>query len=362
MNDNKMLRKKYRSQLIWLHALTVLFVAILEVVTYAFLIATDNQLFSYESKYLWKKVILPSSVNIAAHILARLAIKSEKLTHKQKNASIIYAALVTASVVALCHREYMVTLCAFNFPIFMSAMHNDRDLLKRTFLISMTAHLFSSFILCFETKLSEHFAIEQIIAYAFNIISYMAADIAVKFSQSSFSVIRNQASENEQLQDKLRRDRMTGLLDHATFYNELERTISSYSPHTHHFCLAVIDIDDFKNVNDTHGHDNGDIVLKNLAEILTKRCGKDDIVCRYGGEEFAVIFKSRYLSSAKITMHCILKEFEKSTYDFTESRITLSCGLCEYAESLTKEDFFEKADKALYRAKRNGKNQIVISE
>lgn len=117
--------------------------------------------------------------------------------------------------------------------------------------------------------------------------------------------------------------------------------------------VAICDIDDFKNINDTYGHDYGDKVLKEFAQKLKSRVRSDDVVCRFGGDEFVVIFKGCPLDMAKLRLEIIRTEL-------IDKNITFSAGLAEYNSNDNIYSVIEKADNALYNAKLNGKNKIGV--
>ncbi|MGB5868490.1 MAG: transporter substrate-binding domain-containing protein [Arcobacteraceae bacterium] len=123
--------------------------------------------------------------------------------------------------------------------------------------------------------------------------------------------------------------------------------------------LLLLDIDYFKLVNDTYGHDIGDETLKSMALILEKSVRKTDVVGRWGGEEFIIILPNTSVLQAEILAQKIRKKVEK--YEFkTVGNKTVSIGISEYAINDTREMFVNKADGALYRAKKNGRNRVEI--
>ena len=138
-----------------------------------------------------------------------------------------------------------------------------------------------------------------VLTFGFWVVSYLAGHLSINFAKNSFDLIHSQAQTNEQLQYVLSIDQMTGLYNHKTFYSELDKSIADFDNHNINFCLAIIDIDNFKKVNDTFGHDRGDTVLETLAGVIKNNCAEDDIPCRYGGEEFAVIFNHKNVSQAQ---------------------------------------------------------------
>jgi len=125
-------------------------------------------------------------------------------------------------------------------------------------------------------------------------------------------------------------------------------------------CFLFFDIDYFKNINDTYGHDVGDKVLKVVAETLKKDLRLGDIVARWGGEEFVGILLGANEEQAKIKAEEIRAEVESLTFDEpSDLKVTISIGLSEFKGDLTFEELIKHADKALYRAKQTGRNRTV---
>ena len=131
----------------------------------------------------------------------------------------------------------------------------------------------------------------------------------------------------------------------------------------------MVDIDFFKSVNDTHGHAAGDEVLRTVAGIIKQALRESDIPARYGGEEFAVLLPFTHLEEAKIVGERLRKTVEttpitinQDTVDEKQINVTISMGLAEFDNSESGETLFERADKALYEAKKNGRNQVRMAE
>ena len=123
--------------------------------------------------------------------------------------------------------------------------------------------------------------------------------------------------------------------------------------------LIFLDIDYFKVINDTLGHDVGDIVLIELANIITKTTRQGDFISRWGGEEFMIALQSTdYISASKLAEKLRLKV---ESYEFIDaSKITISLGVTELKNNESKEDFTKRVDEALYEAKHSGRNKVVI--
>lgn len=127
------------------------------------------------------------------------------------------------------------------------------------------------------------------------------------------------------------------------------------------YALAVIDIDDFKAVNDTYGHLVGDQVLMGVSEILKTILGKNDIICRYGGDEFILILKSHAYEEVLKRIDAVRRQVEERQFNAENGKfgVTISIGLAEAKEGKTVESIFYMADMKLYQAKANGKNEII---
>ncbi len=147
------------------------------------------------------------------------------------------------------------------------------------------------------------------------------------------------------------RRQMDELLQH-----EFDRATRYNSP----LALLIADIDNFKAINDTHGQSKGDEILRKVAKQMYDSVRKLDTVCRYGGEEFAVIMPNTDTDAAETFSQRLLKEIEEG--DFDGINVTVSAGLRSVAQYdfVTPNEFFDAADLALYRAKQNGRNQVVI--
>ncbi len=157
-------------------------------------------------------------------------------------------------------------------------------------------------------------------------------------------------------------DLQTGAYNKAHFETALEDWIMLSKRHTQSLSLIEIDIDHFKRVNDTYGHEAGDVVLKQLAERILKRVRKGDVFCRIGGgEEFALILPETPKENAVKFAEEIREEIanEPFVYDGLLLPVTISLGVGEYQEEMSTEEFKKNVDKLLYQAKQMGRNKVV---
>ena len=165
-------------------------------------------------------------------------------------------------------------------------------------------------------------------------------------------------------------DSLMGIRNRRYFDRRLSQETARARRYGLPLSVLLLDIDRFKNVNDTYGHQTGDIVLKNLGRLLRNAVRETDIAARYGGEEIAVIATQTRLADAGIQAERLRQAIEKTAMlpakpeqDRPEVRITVSIGVASRSEDDTgARALIEKADAALYRAKRQGRNRVVLSE
>ncbi len=157
-------------------------------------------------------------------------------------------------------------------------------------------------------------------------------------------------------------DPLTGLLNRRSMEMMLINQLSIAKIANTTFSIAIIDIDDFKKINDTFGHLVGDCVLRNVAHIIKESLRKSDFVFRYGGEEFVVLLPFTELEDAKRVMEKVRINIKKFTHkcEKIELKTTVSIGVAEYEDGINSiNELLEIADKKLYIAKKTGKNKVV---
>ncbi|QDR82594.1 GGDEF domain-containing protein [Sporomusa termitida] len=149
-------------------------------------------------------------------------------------------------------------------------------------------------------------------------------------------------------------DFLTGLWNRRYFYLTLQKQFCQAAAQRQHLCVAMIDVDGFKTINDTYGHTTGDQLLSGLAALLKKNAG-GTVVTRWGGDEFAIIFAGTTLEKAREVMEKIRRLTETN---FLPYQLTISAGVVPLKAGQTLNEFLSQADHALYKAKIK-KNAII---
>lgn len=176
--------------------------------------------------------------------------------------------------------------------------------------------------------------------------------------------LAEQRKQIEALRTAVRIDALTRVGNRAAFDERLQEAIDRLRRYQQTFSLAMIDIDHFKKINDTYGHQAGDRILKGLATKIKASLRASDVVCRYGGEEFGAILLKADLTTARQVAEKLRDSVGSSnfTLDHTTIRITISIGVAEARPEETAESLIQRADRALYKAKERGRDRVEVDE
>ncbi|MEN2985181.1 MAG: GGDEF domain-containing protein [Thermodesulfovibrionaceae bacterium] len=195
-------------------------------------------------------------------------------------------------------------------------------------------------------------------------------ELIVKMSKLNDEIVnltRKLEKKNAQLKEDINtvknimnKDPLTGILNRRGFEKMLKKQISFALRHKLPLSVVMIDIDYFKKINDTYGHETGDKVLKIFAKTLEKSIRQEDIVGRFGGEEFVIAFPNTKIEQALSAAERIRQKIEKMKIKAINGNITASFGITELLLADDEERILKRADEALYEAKRGGRNRCEI--
>jgi len=176
--------------------------------------------------------------------------------------------------------------------------------------------------------------------------------------------IKQLEQELAQVSEKVREDQLTGALNRRGLDDAFERESTRCDRSNSPLCVTLLDIDDFKLLNDTLGHQAGDQALMHLSSIIQETLRPSDTVARYGGEEFAILLPEVKLDEAVKTIERLQRELTKKFFLHENERvlITFSAGVALRAANESQEDAIARADRAMYQAKQAGKNRVVAAQ
>jgi len=175
--------------------------------------------------------------------------------------------------------------------------------------------------------------------------------------------IEHLKSQLELVNRLVREDQLTGALNRRGLDDALEREAARAKRAGSCLCVALIDIDNFKKINDTFGHQVGDIVLVHLVAIIKETIRGNDLIGRYGGEEFLLLLPDSRLDEAVAVMGRLQRELAAKPISWARQQllVTFSAGVAAYGPGETLEALIARADAALYEAKRVGKDRVMVA-
>ena len=199
-------------------------------------------------------------------------------------------------------------------------------------------------------------------------LKYGANDFLYKgFSNEEFFARINSNIEIielfDEIKNKANKDHLTGLYNRRYLFNIGNEIYNDCKTKNKVFAIAIIDIDNFKRINDIYGHDIGDVALKEVSVILNKNISSNGLISRLGGEEFCICFYNRNEDEIKELLEYIRKDFEKNVVEIKDIQLkyTISIG-CSFDFGLNMDAMIKNADEYLYEAKKDGRNIIKINE
>ena len=192
---------------------------------------------------------------------------------------------------------------------------------------------------------------------------FLVRSVAIPDDMSRFLVIgtnitdiEREYKENERLATI---DSLTNIYNRFKFQTLLQEQWNLAKRRRKPLSVVIFDVDDFKKVNDTYGHDHGDLVLAQIADLVSKHLHTNDVFARWGGEEFVLLLPNTTGKQAFVIAESL--RFFIETKKFTGiSKLTASFGVAEYSAGLSREEFVQRANEALSEAKQKGKNQVCL--
>jgi len=214
---------------------------------------------------------------------------------------------------------------------------------------------------------AEHFdfTVELILWTSFSVFMPFLSVLAGSISSLRTKLTANRAELQgllEKVTELATHDELTGLYNRRWLLDMLGHEKDRSDRNGEAFCVCLLDLDHFKKINDTYGHNGGDIVLKSFAGTTARMLRNSDFVARYGGEEFLLFLPQTSLEMATICIQRIRKELDVTSFEDLppELRVTMSAGIAQYHSRETISELINRADQALYRAKEGGRNRTEL--
>ena len=193
--------------------------------------------------------------------------------------------------------------------------------------------------------------------YVLKPIDFELLEENIEDSKDRIFMKRYYIDHKKELELKAYLDALTQVYNRTYFEQEYIKIVNNCIEDNFTFSLLMLDIDKFKNINDTYGHIKGDEILKHLAKVIKQNIRKTDIFARWGGEEFIIIAKDTILKDSLSLAENLRKSIKKSSF-IDDIEVTCSFGVAEFDKKFTAKDFMQKVDNLLYLAKKNGRDRV----
>ncbi len=247
----------------------------------------------------------------------------------------------------------------FTFALIAVSKNESRRYNKLILILAISFKMISQFVYIFEGNIENAFLGAR---YIFKYISYVflfmvfARDLLIRPFDNIFRAFKDKEVELIELS---RKDSLTGLYNHSTSYEIIRDIINQNELKNLDICLMMIDVDDFKLINDKYGHIKGDEILVRIASLLIECEGPLELAGRYGGDEFVVLLTNCNRAMAVEVAEKIFAKMDELSNEMG-IKVTLSIGVSEWEKGFTAKDLVRMADYQMYEAKSVGKNTFKI--
>lgn len=311
--------------------------------------------------YVLRYIVFPLMVNVISLIVTYNILDNEKYSDSTQNRVMCLAIFLMCSVIECVHYIFITLMCMPLIAIFMTILFADINLCRLIFALSYFPLIITGIQNYFDERTDNFYLVLNCVVIALiNFCCYLVVSTLIKHEVEQQDNISESHAVQVQLMEKVKRDPLTDLYNREGLINAINLEIEMQKKYGYNVQIAILDIDNFKNINDTFGHVNGDEVLIKFANIIKKHITENEKAFRYGGEEFVILFQKKTLEEAYELVEKIHKDLQVTKFTFTDTElITFSCGIAPYIKSWTDKEWFNHADDLLYEAKRMGKNRTI---
>ncbi len=314
------------------------------------------------SEYFIFRVVVPLVLNVLLYLTLYFVNKSTKLSDVVRNRVCSSAVIFLCGEMSLCHSYYIQLWSVTLFGLIFAGVFHDASFQKVQSIFCYVCIVLAGIchIADYPDQLAysiECIIVSEVVAVA---VTYLASVLERASAERYLLNIKaNEGAEKYKMSYEY--DALTGVYSRGRL-DEVTKEVFSWSNANTTVGIAMIDIDDFKKVNDTFGHDNGDVVLRQLGKLLARFNDKKSACGRFGGEEFLVVFYSSVAQRDIDDLNEVRELFQDLKFDFMDKPITISIGYHTCSIGASFEESLKKADDALYESKRTGKNKITVKD
>lgn len=356
---NYIINERWRKKLFNVCVFAIAISLIAEIVIYL-IDSNTRTLFLPLRVYRIRFIYIPAFLNLIFLLISYKCVFASKLSDKAKNTCICLFIYFIGANIQVVHYVYAPLMVLPVISIFISVIFGNRKLTHLMALVSLFSLFAASLLAAHEQRQGDVQLISDCgISAIIIIVALVAADSMIDYVSEQLKHLIENTKRESLLIHELHIDTLMGINNRLALDEQLENCVNfDYTNNNSH--MLLIDIDDFKQINDSYGHLNGDEVLIKLSELIKHHISHNITAYRYGGEEIVIIVQNYSADYAYQLAENLRVSFSEQRYDFAPERtITFSCGLATLHIKQSTKEWLQNSDNALYEAKRHGKNQTV---
>lgn len=310
--------------------------------------------------------IAPLSLHLISLIISTIYVKNEKKSPEKKMKFFTWMYFIQTGIIALFHSRFETSMAFPATSMILAVLLFDKRLLKQFFVLSLVTLVGASaiWLINFSQYTITHSIFLLITLVFLDVIVFLLSYYLCKLQRELIYSIFRSYVKHKKLNKELRLEPLTRLYNRTAYAKAVETLTRNSETSKFPLIQVLLDLDNFKEINDTYGHSGGDAVLITLGEMISNSFGKAKLGFRYGGDEFIMIFNDRSLEDAVETVEKLRTDFANTKFDFmkSSSHCSMSIGIAVYQPGWNSKQWFQAADAAAYVAKTNGKNRTEIAK
>lgn len=311
--------------------------------------------------YIEFRILVPLGINILVYLVTRFSNRSGTSTDSTKNRVCSFSLLIMMGVISLAHSYFIPLWILPLFSIMYCSIFHDSFIQKIQGGVCVVFILYSGILHMYDYPTERAFTILCIVIAEIMalVVSYMSFKLEL-YNDSKFLIRERTLTGMDKFEHGFETDSVTGVYSKRYLTEEAGKILTKTNE-LDPCGVAVIDIDDFKKINDELGNDKGDDVLRTLGSVLQEFIDEDTVIGRYGGDTFVIIFESGIREDNLEVLNQIRKEFSRKKFSFMKESVTLSGGYSWFDVTMDLGGALNEAEKALAKAKGSGKNRIMTA-
>ncbi len=313
-----------------------------------------------------KVMLLMTTIALVANLAAYVFLRGENirpdLISTRKNGLIATGLVFFAGTIAMVNGAYIETWIAPSVAAVFTALFRDKKLQRYIFAENFFFIILSAIIMVVRHPYqASNYLGHMMTMSAVSAVMLLISDLIRRHYDLLTEDSENSLEKQQEMENDLSHDLLTGVYSRKKLMENAVHHMG-HARLNNPITVVMVDIDKFKSVNDTYGHDNGDEVLRRLGAILVSVIAPKVTVGRFGGEEFVLIYEGIGRNDAEARVEELRERFSSQQYDFTDRRITFSAGLITAYDKVDFDLVLKQADDALYNSKENGRDRITSGD